>query len=97
MRYVSRVPNKSEQDSTEKTNHGVSGQRRTALLTRCEARGREVYTAGGQYLGLAENAERAAAWAKVGELLSLAKRVADGKAPTQAEAAALVSQILKAG
>jgi len=101
MRYVSRQANENEPNNTPKRDEAVAkdlrGQRRSALLTRCEARGREVYTAGGQYLGLAETSERAQLWGKCAELLKLAKRAADGQAPSQAEFAEVVSQILKAG
>jgi hypothetical protein len=104
MRYVSRHQGKSElknrtaEPAAQNAQvRDVRDQRRVALLTRCEARGREVYTAGGQYLGLAETPERAAAWAEVGELLKLCKRGADGQPPSQEEFAAAVGRLLKAG
>jgi hypothetical protein len=92
MRYVSRHARKTELNNTS-----LREQRRSALLGRCEARGREVYTAGGQYLGLAETPERAELWGACAELLKLCKRGADGQPPSQAEFAEVVGRILKAG
>lgn len=96
MRYVSRQMGKSEPNN-EPNASDIRTQRRSVLLARCEARGREVYTAGGQYLGLAETPERAEAWATIGDLLKLCKRGADGQMPSQAEFAEVVSRLLKAG
>lgn len=86
MRYVSRHPNKSEQGSVVKTN--------LRLLTRCEARGREVYTAGGQYLGLAENPETARLWGESPALLKLCKEAAEGTPPTRERFLEAVARVL---
>lgn len=81
MRYVSRRLEKSELNNQ--------------LLARCESRGREVYSAGGKYLGLAETVERAELWSASSCLLKMAKRAAEGTAPTREEWIAIVERILK--
>jgi hypothetical protein len=80
MRNVSRHLAKSELN-----------KRRLAM--RCEVRGREIYSAGGQYLGLAETAEQAEVWGQTGEMLKLCEEAAAGQTPSRERFADIVKRI----
>lgn len=84
MKYVSRHQEAS-----------VSNKR-TRILARCEVRGREVYTSGGQYLGLAENEDHAKLWSRSPEMLRLCDRAAGGHPPTAEEFRLCIEGLIKA-